>query len=195
MEELIMFDFAAFYDWVAEKMPAGCRIAEIGVANGDSALYLAKKLVERSKTFKLYMVDDMSYGGYIQMRTIYENIIKSGLGEHIEVIPFASLEAAKQFNDGFLDFCFIDSSHEYEQTKEEIRAWYPKVLDQGYLAGHDFFAPQVYQAVQEVIPTIITRHDIPGREFDPEVFLHEQQTERNYGVWYCQKDFYKSLNP
>ena len=193
-QELIMFDFSNFYDIVSELLPSGCRIAEIGVANGDSALYLAKKLVEKNKTFKLYMVDNMDYGKYFQMKTIYENIIKSGLGEYIEVMPFDSLEACKMFNDGYLDFAFIDSSHLYEPTKKEIKAWYNKIVDLGFLAGHDYNAPEVNKAVNEVIPKKIQRNDIPDRVFPVEHFLYTHPTDRNYGIWYCQKDWYKKLN-
>lgn len=194
MGELIMFDFSSYYDMVAQAMPSGARLCEVGVANGDSALHLAQKMKERSKSFTLYMVDNMDYGKYFQMKTIYENIIKSGLGEYIEVMPYDSLEACAKFNDGFLDFVFIDSSHLYEQTKKEISAWYNKVKDLGYLAGHDYNAPEVNQAVNEVIPKTITRNDIPDRNFAPEQFLHYAETERNYGVWYVQKDFYKHFN-
>lgn len=196
MNELIMFDFAAYYNRIAEELPSGCRVLECGVANGDSALYLAKRLSEHNKTFTLYMVDSLDYGGYFQLCTIYENIIKSGLGEYVKVIPKESLVAADDFNDGYLDFVFIDSSHTYLGTKAEIPKWYNKVKDDGILAGHDFNAPEVYKAVTETIPLFVTRTDIPDRTFDAERFLlDEVKTDRGYGIWECRKDFYKKLKP
>lgn len=192
----LMFDFREYYDKIANELPSGCRIAEIGVADGHSALYLAKKLKEHNKTFTLYMIDNLDYGGTFQLCTIYENIINSRLGEYIKVIPKDSIEAAKDFNDGYLDFVFLDSSHEYEPTKAEIRAWYSKVKDGSKLSGHDYFGhEEVFKAVKETIPLYITRNDIPDRHFDAEQFLHEIQTERGYGIWECKKDFYKKLNP
>lgn len=196
MSELIMFDFQQYYNRIAEEMPSDCRILECGVANADSALYLAKRLAAHNKTFTLYMVDSLDYGGYFQLCTIYENIIKSGLGECIKVIPKESIIASNDFNDGFLDFIFIDSSHTYEGTKAELSKWYPKVKDGGIFAGHDFKAPEVYKAVTETIPLFITRTDIPDRIFDAERFLlDEVPTDRGYGIWECRKDFYKKLNP
>lgn len=194
--ESIMFDFSHYYDWIAEWLPSGCKIAEVGVADGDSVIYLAKRLLQHSKTFKIYAVDNMDYGGYIQMKTIYENLIKHGVAQYVEVIPKDSLEAAKDFNDGYLDFCFIDSSHEYFQTKKEIPAWYDKVKDLGILSGHDYhlYRKDVGRAVDELIPETITRNDIPGRIFEPEQFLHITDTKSGYGIWWLQKDFYKKLN-
>ena len=33
----VMFDFASYYDMVAERLPDNCKIAEVGIANGKSA--------------------------------------------------------------------------------------------------------------------------------------------------------------
>jgi len=135
MNESVMFDYPAFYERIARELPEECRLCEIGVADGISALYIARELYLQKKEFKLYMVDNMDYGKYIQMKTIYENIIRSGLGEYIEVIPYDSVKASTLFNDGFLDFIFLDSSHEYQETKDSIKAWYPKLKDGGKFAG------------------------------------------------------------
>ncbi len=190
-----MFDFFLYYNRIAEEMPNECNLCEIGLADGDSMLYLAKRLHELGKIFKIYGVDSMDYGSFEQMKKIYTNIIKSGLGEFIEIIPKESLEAAKDFNDGFLDFIFIDSSHRYEPTKAEIRAWYPKLKDERLLAGHDYRTPEVSKAVTETIPLYVTRTDIPDRIFEAERFLlDEVPTDRGYGIWECRKDFYKKLN-
>ena len=166
----------------------------MGVANGDSAIYLAQEINRLGKKFKLYMVDNMDYGGYLQMKTIYQNIIKSGLGEFIEVVPFESLEAVKLFNDGYLDFCYIDSSHTYEETKKEIKAWYPKVKDENILAGHDYNAPEVMRAVDEVIPKVFLRDELNGQTFNPEDILHSEDTLNSWGLWWFKKQWYLKLN-
>jgi len=190
-----MFDFPGFYERMADQMPDDCRLCEIGVADGVSAIYLAKELALRNKNFKLYMVDNMSYGGFIQQKTIYENIIKSGLGKYIEVIPYDSVTASKLFNDGFLDFIFLDSSHEYDETKESIKAWYPKLKDGGIFAGHDYFEyPTVMLAVDELIPREFTREQINDDPYEPEQMLFIEGSDRGYGIWHCTKDFYKFLN-
>ena len=190
-----MFDFSHYYDWIAEWLPPGCRVAEIGIADGDSVIHLAKRLLQHNKTFKIYAVDNMQYGGYIQMKTIYENLIKHGVAQYVEVIPKDSLEAAKDFNDGYLDFCFIDSSHEYLQTKKEIPVWYDKVKDLGLLSGHDVFLyDTVMKAVLETVPEYITREPLPdGQIFEPEKILHFFNTSSGYGIYEIKKDWYIKL--
>ena len=44
--ETLMFDFYDFYDRIAKELPNDCKVCEVGVADGISALYLAKKLNE-----------------------------------------------------------------------------------------------------------------------------------------------------
>ena len=194
MSELVMFDFQQFYQRIAKELPNDCKVCEVGVANGDSAIYLAQEINRLGKKFKLYMVDNMDYGGYLQMKTIYQNIIKSGLGEFIEVVPFESLEAVKLINDVYLDFCYIDSSHTYEETKKEIRAWYPKVKDENILSGHDYNAPEVRQAVDEVVPKVFVRDELNGQSFNPENILHSEDTLNEWGLWWFRKQWYLKLN-
>lgn len=190
-----MFDFAEYYSKVANQLPDNCRIAEVGVADGASVIFMAKELLRLKKIFKIYAVDNMEYGGYLQMKTIYENLIAESVAKYVEVVPHDSLIAATLFNDGFLDMAFIDSSHTYSQTVLEIPVWYNKVKDGGILGGHDYFGHDgVKQAVDEKIPKTIIRKDIPHRKFEPEQFLQLENTSNNYGVWWVKKDFYKKLN-
>jgi predicted O-methyltransferase YrrM len=63
-----------------------------------------------------------------------------------------SLEASKLYANKSLDFVFIDASHEYEDIKNDIIHWLPKVKIGGILAGHDMVWPGVARAVSELIP-------------------------------------------
>jgi predicted O-methyltransferase YrrM len=66
-------------------------------------------------------------------------------------LKMTSLEAAKYFNDGEVDFVFIDGAHDYDNVKADIAAWLPKLKPDGILAGHDYCAnyPGVIKAVKE----------------------------------------------
>jgi hypothetical protein len=196
LDKIMMFDFNDFYERVADFLPNDCRICEVGVADMDSALFLAKRLHEIGKKFKMYAVDDLSYGNHLQIKTIYENIFKSGLYEYIEVVPKDSVTASKDFNNDYLDFVFLDSSHTYANTLLEIPAWYAKLKDDGVLAGHDFdsYPNDVGKAVKELLPAMITRNDIEGRVFEPEQFLFTEETDNNNGIWYVKKKFYYAVS-
>jgi len=49
-----------------------------------------------------------------------------------------SLDAAKTYNDGSLDFVYIDANHDYEHCKEDLEAWAKKVKSGGLVMGHDY---------------------------------------------------------
>lgn len=54
------------------------------------------------------------------------------------VLRLDSLAAAHQFEDGALDFVFIDADHSYEGCTADIAVWAPKVKPGGLLSGHDY---------------------------------------------------------
>jgi predicted O-methyltransferase YrrM len=171
-----MFDFENFYSEIAEQLPNDCNIAEVGVADGASSLYLAEKLSELGKSYYLRMIDSLDYGHLDQLKTIIDNVIKSGQAENIDILPFDSLNASLKFPDNYFDFLYIDSGHSYELTKAEIRLWIRKVKDGGILAGHDYLSeenPGVRQAVDEVV------HYSSLKVYD---------TDKGYGVWAIHKN-------
>lgn len=171
-----MCDFQHFYRNIAERLPDNCRIVEAGVADGHSAIYLAETLADLGKSFHLYMIDSLAYGGTEQANTIIKNILRSGLGESITFLQMSSLDASCKWPDNWAHFVFLDSSHTYEQTKAEIRQWYRKVMFGHILAGHDYNQDggiEVSRAVDEVFT---------GIQFQNHV------TDKGLGVWSIKKD-------
>ncbi|MBW4550902.1 MAG: class I SAM-dependent methyltransferase [Aphanocapsa sp. GSE-SYN-MK-11-07L] len=82
-----------------------------------------------------------------------ENMKRSKLKVHI--MRMNSIDAAKSFKEQSLDFIFIDSSHEYEDTVAEIKAWLPRLKSGSLLCGHDYLHPDypgVEQAANELCP-------------------------------------------
>ena len=67
-------------------------------------------------------------------------------------IRLPSVKASPCFEDGELDFVFIDGEHSYEAAKADIEAWWHKVRSGGLLMGHDYDRqrfPGVCRAVDE----------------------------------------------
>lgn len=188
-----MFDFSDWYKKIARELPNDAKIVEVGVADCESVIFLAKELVSLGKTFKLYAVDNMDYGGYIQMKSCYENLIREGVAGYVEIVPKPSLEAVEDFNDGYFDFIFLDSSHEYPETAHEIKAWFNKCKDECIISGHDYHLDAVKKSVHEVIPDWWVRNDIPDRDFEHEKVLHTEDTTNGWGLWWLRKQFYLKL--
>lgn len=168
-----MCDFHDFYRRIAKELPDNCRVAEVGVADGYSALMLAYELHQLGKKFQMKMIDSCDYGRGDQANEVMRNIIRSGLGESIDFVQLGSLDASAKWPDGYFHFVFIDASHLYEPTKADIRLWYRKIMDGYILAGHDYNQEEVRNAAEEVVPKSI---------------LQIEKTSKDYGVWWFKKE-------
>lgn len=189
-----MFDFKSFYEKIAEDLPENARIAEIGLNNGKSAIFLAEYLHNINKPFERFIgIDNCAYGGPDQRNGIIANIIKAGV--NIEFLEMSSLDASCKFPDNYFDFIFIDSSHTYDQTRAEIWLWYKKLKPEGILAGHDYLAhEEVKKAVDEVVPLFITREQLDETIFEPTKILTIEETENGYGIWSLKKTWFGNIN-
>ena len=56
----------------------------------------------------------------------------------VKVLRKESLQAVKDFEDGSLDWVFIDANHAYDSVKADMNAWWPKVRPGGLFSGHDY---------------------------------------------------------
>lgn len=159
--------------------------AEIGVWNGALSFFALKNCpsIER-----YYMVDPlgecdnnfeysgedmptmMSSGRYIcnmsgktrsqkDLDAMYESILsQTSEFPSAEFVRKKSSDASEFFEDKSLDFVFIDAIHLYENVKEDIELWLPKVRNGGILAGDDFNSkfPGVKRAVSERFPETLS---------------------------------------
>lgn len=69
--------------------------------------------------------------------------------ERAILIKGSSFTAHELFEDGSLDFVFIDADHQYESVKKDIMNWYFKIKPGGYICGHDIGQNRVRKAVEE----------------------------------------------
>lgn len=149
------------------KNPVG---AEIGVHKGQFSEYL----LQNKTDLKLYCIDPFEvYEEYYiighpsrqhalpkqsQWDTLFANTKKTltKYGDRVELIRKRSVQAVNSFEDGSLDFVFIDANHLYAYVKEDILIWSPKVKLGGLIIGHDYckekeeFRENVCVAVHEL---------------------------------------------
>lgn len=121
---------------------------EIGVEIGTQKGLYAKYLLENTDLF-MYLIDAWQYiDGYKDIANVSDGEHAANLGltkdivapfqGRFEIIKAFSVDAAKKFSNGDLDFVYIDANHSYQATVDDLNAWYPKVRAGGIIAGHDF---------------------------------------------------------
>lgn len=153
------FNYLAFYERVAQMLPDGAVIAEVGVFKGCSALYLAERLQQLGKNVTFYLVDHFegSEGITDTPEQIWEDFTRNiePMKDAFKVMRMDSVTTAALFPDGSLDFVFIDAEHDYDSVKADIEAWLPKVRKGGFLAGHDYHHAPLRKAVDEAFPNVV----------------------------------------
>ena len=135
-------DFGA---WLSSNGYCGKGV-EVGVHAG---LYSKMILDHWHSGTMLYGVDPYC----VQPRTEYEDSSNSpdiyrarsecerrfAHDERYNLLVMKSLEAVTLFNDGELDFVYLDGNHSFEAVSADLRAWWPKVRAGGVLCGHDYY--------------------------------------------------------
>ena len=154
------FTYPALYKAMVERFPAGSLFVELGSWKGMSAAYMAVEIINSGKDIKFDCIDIWSETPYLGegkqdlvgealMNKFLENI--APVRHVINPIRKDSSLAAADYEDGSVDFVFIDGDHSYEGCKKDILAWLPKMKPNGVFSGHDYaWHPPVQQAVREV---------------------------------------------
>lgn len=117
------------------------KMAEVGVAFGD----FSEQILKICSPKKLYLVDlweGERFGkGLKEVQSKFkEQIITGG----VEICEGYSLQKLEEFEDGELDWVYIDTGHTYEMTKKELKLCRRKVRPDGYICGHDYAKYNVY---------------------------------------------------
>ncbi|WP_144797737.1 class I SAM-dependent methyltransferase [Halorubrum depositum] len=119
-----------------EAFPQGGRVAELGTDEGD----FSEQILSITDPDELYLIDvwestEFSDRSVEEVKTRYAEQIADGT---VEVLPERPDVALERFEDGSLDWAYIDTTHTYEQTLNELRICREKVKSDGVIAGHDY---------------------------------------------------------
>jgi hypothetical protein len=130
-------------------LPKESTIAEIGVARAD----FSAEVLHFVEPKKYYLIDPWEEQLATNYRTDASNMpqeafdktfleVQAKMQEHIdtgvvELRRSYSTKCAAEFPHSFFDFVYIDGNHTYDAVMADLRAYYPRVKDSGFLAGHD----------------------------------------------------------
>lgn len=144
---------AEFYERLVKHFPVGARVVEIGCWKGRSSRCLADLGIKYQKDLRITFVDtwegseEHQHLEDVKNGTLFAQFVRNMDGIDFDFYRMPSVDAAEEFDDGSLDFVFIDAAHDYDNVCADIRAWLPRVKRHGILAGHDFQHEPVRRAV------------------------------------------------
>lgn len=130
---------------LARFIPPGGVGCELGVFKG----HLSKAILRIIKPQKLYMVDLWYLGGNWDwacgntcaaegLRKVIASIKVELMNERAELVIGDDIKFLQGLPDNFLDWAYIDSSHDYEHTILELELLVKKVKDAGLICGDDW---------------------------------------------------------
>lgn len=151
---------------------------QVGVEVGVEQGLFSEALCRENPGVRLYCVDAWrAYRGYRdhvdqeKLNGFYEATQRRLAPYRATLIREFSLDAVKDFQDGELDFVYIDGNHSFENVAMDIAAWSRKVRVGGIIAGHDYAKyqlPNMIHVVQAV------NGYIDAYEIDPWFLLGKQ---------------------
>jgi|HubBroStandDraft_6_1064221.scaffolds.fasta_scaffold75757_1 predicted O-methyltransferase YrrM len=130
-------DILPYYHDLAPKLPVGGVFVEVGIYRGRSLCYLIERLHELGNFTIVSAVDNWDWHPEDWDKFI-ENLRSTGLASSVCCEMGGSVSAAEWRKNESIDFCFLDASHDYENVKADLTAWWPKIKPGGVFAGHDY---------------------------------------------------------
>lgn len=118
------------------------RGAEVGVMRGEFSEVICKG----TPGVKLYCVDPWHtydrYNDFLDQQKLnknYDETARRLAPYDATLVRKFSVDAAKDFEDGSLDFIYIDGNHEFSAVAADLFAWTPKIRSGGIISGHDYY--------------------------------------------------------
>lgn len=124
---------------------------EIGVKKG----YNSQSILDTLNMKLLYLVD--SWSNYDDIDCIYDDIDENYQivfdkfkdSNNVIIEKMLSSQFVKNLNDNSLDFVYIDGNHYYDYCLQDLKLYYPKVKNGGFICGHDLGLDNVKFAVYD----------------------------------------------
>ena len=127
MDPFGFYDFQHLYAEAVRNATSGARFVEVGCLFGKSTAFLATEILNSRKRIDLFAVDPWTYPipGLLKSWLPAElhdgdpyamflaNMADAGVAQLIQAVRDFSVAAAQRFEDGSLDFVFIDADHAY----------------------------------------------------------------------------------
>lgn len=149
-------------------LPKGLVGAELGVFKGEFSYEILKfnqpkELVLMDVWWTLFGEYYPNWGAYTDFGQLKTKAAFNQTNKVVNAFPHTKTEVLvgddrellMKYPDNYFDWVYIDSSHEYKHTWEELEILQHKVKDSGFICGHDWISDPnnlhygVFKAVNE----------------------------------------------
>jgi hypothetical protein len=149
------FNWPELYERAVRLAPDPAVFVEIGCYLGRSTSCLAVEAVNSGKRVTIHAIDLWNPNNKIgcDVEEFKENLwLVNGNPESlVEVVPMRGDSGVlhSEFEDGSLDFVWVDGNHKYASCINDVRSWWPKLKEGGWMGGDDLIHGGVRRAVEE----------------------------------------------
>lgn len=140
------------------------KMIEIGSYMGESTMMFASSNVFKEiYTIEPFKNVDGKIEGFNQKNdynwdTIYNEFqTNTRFFNNISLHKDFSYNVADKFEDKSMDFIYIDGDHSYDQVKQDLEMYLPKLKDNGVIGGHDYnkknklYIKNTIRAIDEIV--------------------------------------------
>ena len=160
---------------------------EVGVLGGDFSFYI----LDVWPNITLFSVDvwakqedghyiDVNNRDNINFEEMYLNVLQrsKSFDNRSVIVRKLSNEAVQMFANESLDFVYLDANHSYQQVKEDLLLWYPKVKKHGIISGHDFITDGTISV--DGVPTCFGVQKAVKEFFQDRLVFHTDEAWSNW---------------
>lgn len=99
----------------------------------------------------------------LNMEEIYQSVVaRFANNPHCSLLRMFSKDAVAKFQDGELDFVYLDGNHAVDAVREDIGLWWPKVKIGGIFSGHDCNMRYADDTNSDALTAVMELHEAIG---------------------------------
>lgn len=150
----VKLDEGRYLAFLASIIPSHLSIVEIGSFQGRSTCFLAAGSKYGHKA-PVYAVDPWKLcidgiTGEQLYAAFLANLDKVGVSDIVHPLRGESSEIVRKWEQP-VGLLYIDDGHDYEAVLEQYGDWSPFVVENGWIAFHDCYYPDVARVIDECI--------------------------------------------
>lgn len=146
---------AAALAQLAQSLPNGAHIVNIGAGNGTSGLVFMEARPDLQVTTIDIQRESSPYGCLQGEEQVFKSAGYWGDPRHTQ-IEGDSKDVGMTWRYGPVDMVFVDGGHQYHEAKGDITIWMPHIKPGGIMAVHDFEkVEKVWKGVNEAVRELL----------------------------------------